>query len=704
MKKTALLFLVMFVLVSGCDSDKEMKIISAEPADPSTQRPAMVKIKGQGFADGARVWFGAQECPQVIVASEDSIVALPPAIMSSGTVDIRVENPDGKSAGLPSALHFDSTLAVSGIRPKYMLKGEKEITIRIRGEGFAKGAKVFFQEVESPKVEFKTSNIIEALVPDLKPGILDLCVENPDGTRVTLFEAFQVLNPDEKNILKMTNQAEELGVAGEATVNDIGVAFADVNRDGFLDLLVTGSKSYRFYLGSKDGKFNDITETTNFNSKSIIYGGFFGDFDNDGLPDLLITGQPTYLYHNLGDAKFEDVTVRVGLTKRLLGWAAAWGDYDADGLLDLFVGTPRGDDHFFRNTGGRFEEVFVDIFEKTSGAREFNNTQPTTFSAAFGDYDNDGYPDLFVGVRGQPSTLFHNQKGKSFEDATGIMGLDFQSHEIKEKKIFKPNWGVTWADFDNDGFLDLFCASGSGGADLYRNRAGKGFSNVTKTMRMSFTRDTLSPAWGDLDNDGLLDLAVSDNLSGFRVYRNQGDGSFHEVTEELGMETIESYSMGIAWADVNRDGALDLYVTEFTLSNHLYINTPYPGRHYLEVELEGTTSNAMAIGAVVTIELGSTIMTRMVSGGEGYSNYPPPLLHFGLGSKDVVDKVAVRWPGGEIQTLEQVPADQLLVIKQPGERKTVSLPTVIPNPMLAPQIKTVPGDSGGQEKTDSTKP
>jgi hypothetical protein len=390
------------------------------------------------------------------------------------------------------------------------------------------------------------------------------------------------------------------------------------------------------------------------------------------------------------------VTERMGIGAAVRAWCAALADYDRDGLLDMYVGAPMDDDFLYRNDNGKFTRVFPNLFLKRDLAARYNNEQPTTFSAAFGDYDNDGYPDLFVGVRGLPSALYHNDRGKGFTNVTVATGVGKPLPPPEPKPIFKPDWGITWADFDNDGWLDLFLSSGPLGDDLFKNREGKGFVNVAGQMQVQFPQSNLMGAWGDFDNDGYLDLAVPDNMSGIRVYRAVGDGSFLDATAGLGIVNDPRNSpMGTVWVDVNRDGALDLYTVEYLTWNRLFINTPYPGRHWLEVEPLGKKSNNMAIGAMVTVQAGATILTRQVAGGEAYLSDPPPILHFGLGTRDKIDKLTVAWPAGDTQVLEQVPADQVLTIVETGERKTVTIPAPPPAPATAPGATPAAPAPGG---------
>ncbi len=668
-----MILLIAVLLMGGCTEDR-LKLDSVKPSKVKAGRQAMVDIRGRGFSEDARVWFGDRESRQTISVSQKRIIAMTPVSMPGGTADVRVENPDGTSAELEAAINFESSMALARAMPSRLQPAEGKNIVRLRGRAFSRGARVFFAELESPGVEVKNERLILAELPGLEPGVVDVRVMSPDGSEAVLEGGLQVLGRHEEAPLQpLHEQAHNWGLAYDERTKDTGAAIADINRDGFMDLLIIASDVFRLYLGTGKGSFQHSPDSGLDPGRGLYNGAFFGDFDNDRLPDLIVTGQHCKLFHNLGEARFQEVTKQVGLPF-VKGWAAAWIDFDADGLLDLFIGDPQNDDRLFHNTGTGFEQVFPRTFEKESLAMELGNRQPTTFSAAAADYDNDSFPDLFVGVRGQPSALYHNMEGEGFENATEKTGLDFEVAGQNDKRLFKANWGVYWADYNNDGFLDLFAASGPFGTDLYQNQQGKSFVNVTRYMRVEFSGMTLCPAWGDLDNDGFLDVAVSDNIRGIRVYKNLGDGTFKEVSDELNMGAAGETPMAIVWADVNQDGALDLFASQYLREDNLFINTPYPGRHYLKVKLEGGGTNAMGIGAVVVLQCGKDIFTRQVSGGQAYLASEPFTLHFGLGSAERVDKLSVRWPGGELQAIEDVGVDKIITIKQEGEPKKFEFP------------------------------
>ena len=311
----------------GCGG-QELRVVSASPADFKGCEPGLIDVRGQGFKDGAQVWFGNDLGGQTIYISAERIIALTPPGASSGVKDLKVIAPDGKGATLLQAVKFKSCLAVTGIEPAMMLESATGAEARISGIGFMAGAKVTFGAAESPAVLVKDETYLNAKVPQLGPGTADVCVINPDAAKACLFDGFQALGAGQAMPLQaMKEAAEALGMTGVELENDMGVGFADVNQDGLLDFILSSGRGVSLHLGSREGKFTDATAGSGLDQvKNIVYGEFFGDFDNDGRPDVVVTGQPVRIFHNLGGGKFEDVSQRVGLTEYLKAWSAVFFD------------------------------------------------------------------------------------------------------------------------------------------------------------------------------------------------------------------------------------------------------------------------------------------------------------------------------------------------------------------------------------------
>jgi ASPIC/UnbV protein/VCBS repeat protein/IPT/TIG domain-containing protein len=678
MRKLFIVLIIVFGFAS-CEGEKELKIISASPDQLDSGSQSMIEINGEGFTQETKVWFGAEQSAQINFNPESKkLIALSPKILKSGRINLKVENPGGVTSTLENAITVMSKLEVTKVMPSPIHAGVSSQKIRIRGENFIDGVKVVFGDTASSEVIFKNKGLVLAELPVLSSGIYDVSVINPDGAKATLFDSFQILSVEEgMPIQKMQEMAEKYKIRGQRGVNDTGISFADINNDGHIDIIVGEPGGLWIYVWSEKGYYEEISEGSGVKLTGHIYGAYLADFDNDGLTDLFVTGKPCQLFRNLGNNKFEDVTERVGFPAGLSGWSASWADYDLDGNLDIFIGEAKTDDHLFKNSGAFFTEVMHETFAKDP---EIRSAQPSSFSCAFSDYDNDGYPDLIVGTRGYPSALYKNMKGEKFVDVTDKMGLDFIVAVKDDRTIYKLAWGISWADYNNDSWMDLIVSS-SGTIDLYKNNKGKGFIDSTKKMRAIFTSNTINPVWGDLDNDGYLDLAISENLSSFRVYKNNKDGSFTDISDDLGIIKANTLPMSLGMVDVNMDGALDIFVIEFSYDNKLYINTPVPGRHFVTVILEGTKSNLTGIGSTVKLYAKDMVLTRRVGGGEGQYTHPSPWLHFGLGTNDKIDKIVVTWPTGEEQVVENVEVDKFITITEPGERKPVPLPEVEVSPV-----------------------
>ncbi len=444
----------------------------------------------------------------------------------------------------------------------------------------------------------------------------------------------------------------------------VGAAWADYDNDGFLDLVVAnggggGGRAEPDYLyrNNGDGTFTKITE-----GLLVTYSGHsgfvaWGDYDNDGFTDLFVgsvdgTG---YLHHNLGDGSFERVE-SIGI-----GWVngtGVWGDYDQDGFLDLFVAAGSGYSHLYHNNGDGTFSAITDIPPAT--------TSGSAWSSAWADYNNDSRPDLFVANSAGRNFLFHNHGGGAFA-------------RIQEGPIVNDSdlsIGCAWGDYDNDGFLDLFVANGdwSGGLHqnwLYHNNGVGQFTKITEGSLVTERRPWVAGSWADFDNDGDLDLFVT----AFRytashnnaLHRNNGDGTFTEVT--TGSITFDGSStgygsLGAAWGDYDKDGFQDLFVATWDGKNLLYRNNGNDN-HWITVQCEGRVSNRSAIGTKVrvraTIQGKTYWQMREISNGDGWSGNSLDAC-FGLGDAGIIDRIRIEWPSGIVQELANVPADQFLTI------------------------------------------
>src|SRR6266487_2045336 len=509
------------------------------------------------------------------------------------------------------------------------------------------------------------------------------------------------------------------------------VSVADVNNDNWPDLYFTSSRfgaANALYLNQKDGTFRDVAAEAgvallNRPGEGVSMGAVWGDYDNDGFEDLFVYkwGYPQLL-HNLGNGKFADVTEQSGLRQWMNSNGAVWLDFDRDGLLDLYVtGYFRSDIDFwhlrttrimqesweFASNGGKnllFKNLGHGRFADVTDSMGVGSTR-WTLAAAAADFNDDGWPDLYLANDYGPEELFLNRAGKRFELARA--GLEDDS---------KSGMAVAVGDVYNRGEHDVFVT----------NISEKGFLFQGNNLRINFLKelgrfDEIATgvvadagwAWGaqfgDLNNDGRLDLVVVNgfisadsgrdywyamskiagaqgnifedaknwppigtaSLSGYersRVLMNTGGGGsggfggFVDVAEAAGV-TDRLDGRGVAMADLFNRGALDVVITNQQGRALLYRNAG-PAGHWVAIKLVGTRSNRSAIGAEVTVEFGKARQCQVVSGGMGFCSQNDRRLHFGLGDQRL-GRVTIRWPSGTEQVLDGLAEDRLHVITEP---------------------------------------
>ena len=494
-----------------------------------------------------------------------------------------------------------------------------------------------------------------------------------------------------------------------------GVAFLDYDNDGWLDLLLlSGTRlesappgaTNRLYKNNRDGTFTDVTEKAGLARTGWASAVTVGDYDNDGFDDLFITYYGhNVLYRNNGDGTFTDVTEKAGLLQEPVryGSGCTWVDYDRDGHLDLFVATyldttleklprpgdnpdctwrgvpvncgprglPTGYVQLFRNNGdGTFTEV-----SRQSGVSAASGSYPMTAVAA--DYDNDGWPDIYVACDSTPSWLFRNQHDGTFREE----GLE-RGAALSEDGMEQAGMGVGIGDYDLDGSLDIFKTHFTDDTNvLYRNDGKGNFDDFT--IRAGIGVETRYVGWGagmvDLDNDGHPDLFVATGSVypeierklpnyPFRtprlVFRNLGDGRFEELIEEAGPgEAATHASRGCAFGDFDNDGDVDILVMNMNEPPSLLRNDVTGKGHWLKVLLAGVKSNASAIGARVTARYGGRTQAQEVTAQASFYSANDRRLHFGLGSATSAD-LSIRWPSGATETIANVEADQLVVVRE----------------------------------------
>jgi enediyne biosynthesis protein E4 len=451
--------------------------------------------------------------------------------------------------------------------------------------------------------------------------------------------------------------------------------WGDFNNDGNLDLFV--DNYYReppyLYQNQGDGTFTDIFPTSGINEGGDRQGSAWVDFDNDNDLDLsFIRGaggghglgrKKDELYRNRGAGQFRDIATQAGVTNTFgRGRGVACGDYNNDGLLDLLVANFRTDLVLYKNNG---DGTFVDV-TAPAGLAGLQYAE-----CAFADYNNDGFPDIFCTVTypHQPflqDILLKNNGDGTFRNVSGQAGI----------LPLINGRAIAWGDYDNDGDLDLFISRGTKNGSvkqtLYRNNGDETFAKVTHQAGLGGISNNRAATWGDFNNDGYLDLYVVNSGSdpggkgANQLYRNNQDGTFTDVALGAGVAVlVASRGRGAAWGDYDNDGFLDLFVTngedksQFEEGPQILYHNEGNGNNWLKIKLVGTASNRQGLGAKVTIQTGQATQYREANGAGGhfFSQGAGP-LHFGLGQATVVDQIRVKWPSGLNQILSNVSANR----------------------------------------------
>jgi hypothetical protein len=496
-----------------------------------------------------------------------------------------------------------------------------------------------------------------------------------------------------------------------------GVAAFDYDNDGNTDVFfVNGANiltlkkdspkfSDKLFRNDGNGHFTDVTAQAGLAGVGFDYGVAIGDYDNDGYEDIFVGGlHADRLYHNNGDGTFTNVTVKAGLNKPdpeygpLWSVGGAWFDANNDGLLDLFVlnylawdpakeprceGKPGKLDYchpkfygptpnqlFLNNGDGTFRDASAESGIRAHPAK--------AMGIGLADFDLDGWMDVFVSNDKVYNSYFHNLGGGKFEEIAFKAGL-----ALAEDGQFISGMGVDARDIDNDGYPDIaFVALENETFPLFRNAGKRGFIDVTQRSgmaRVSMSMAGYSPNLADFDNDGWKDLFVSrghvqalgygDNVrveQHSTVFRNLGGFNFQPLTEEAGFTALApSRHRGAAVADFNNDGRLDVVVSAIAAPAEIWINDSPGAAHWLAFQLQGVKSNRDAIGARIKVVAGGATQYNHVSFAGGYGASSATPTHFGLGPNKSADLVEIRWPSGIVQELKNVAAGQVLRIKEP---------------------------------------
>ena len=488
-------------------------------------------------------------------------------------------------------------------------------------------------------------------------------------------------------------------LTSSAVVAEIGTgvscAWADYDNDGWPDLLIVNfDQPNLLYHNNRDGTFTRITTGHLVNTSADTTGATFGDYDGDGYLDLFVTVEdgPSFLYHNDGGTNFTLVTnANVGTLIAPSGGnaaGAAWADYNHDGFLDLFVIRPNagGTNTLYRNNGnGTFTAV-----TPGAGAPEaiidFNNE---VGFCSWVDVDNDGWPDLFIGGRNE-CALYRNLGGTNF--------LKMPS-SVFDRPAGRPVVGGSWADYDGDGLIDLVMGwdGGANSLTLYRNLGGGNFARVTAgDLGNGDTFNSTFPVWADANNDGFVDLFVGDAGGVNKFYRNNGNGTFTQISSGLAINEMPSLSRSAVWADFNRDGWLDLFVNNGGTNAHFLYQNNGGTNAWISVACSRLSTNtAAAIGATVRVQarIGGFLrwQTQQILGGDGRRSPHPLVAHFGLGDATSVETLVVEWPGGVdagsvTQMWSRVAVRQNVILSPSNPPTILTLPT---SPVILVQPRSV---------------
>jgi enediyne biosynthesis protein E4 len=512
-----------------------------------------------------------------------------------------------------------------------------------------------------------------------------------------------------------------------------GVAFFDYDNDGWLDIfLVNGTSlepnqrdrrptSYLFH-NNRDGTFTDVTEKAHLTHSGWGQGCCVGDYDNDGYDDLFVSyWGHNVLYHNNGDGTFTDVSEQAGVAGSGNSWGAGccFLDYNRDGHLDLFVANyvnfdparapkpgdaiycnyndvpvPCGPQGFAGGTNilyrGRGDGTFADVSQESGIARPNGpssmifvnrNWQPTGsygMGAVAADFDNDGWPDIYVACDSAPSLLYRNNRDGTFRETAVAAGC-----ALDENGVALSGMGVAVADYDGDGWLDIARTNFSEQVTtLYRNYGNGAFEDASIKAGLGVNRKYLGFGVGffDFDNDGWKDLFLANGhvysqIAGRKLhvsykepkvlYRNLRNGHFEDVTSKMGSVLRgENLGRGCAFGDFDNDGDMDVIVNNLDGPPTLLRNDGGNKNNCIMVKCVGTRSNRSAIGTRVKVTSGNHSQIDEVMSGSSYYSQNDFRLHFGLGRASQVDRVEVSWPSGVKESFQNLPANHLFVLQE----------------------------------------
>ena len=495
-----------------------------------------------------------------------------------------------------------------------------------------------------------------------------------------------------------------------------GVAWIDYDNDGFPDLFLVNGSTFeqwqqqtsprsRLYHNNGNGSFTDVSAHSGLDHAGWGMGVCVGDYDNDGNDDLYVTYYGgNVLYHNNGNGTFSDVTIKAGVRGGGWGMGCGFGDYDNDGRLDLYVadyldvdilklggmgtspnctyrgiatfcgprGLTGGRDFLFHNNG---DGTFSDVTNRAG----IDQGKYFGLGVVWCDYDRDGRPDVYVANDSTPSSLYHNNGDGTFTDMGVQAGVAYSSEGLEQAGM-----GTDFADYDNDGWGDFVKGNFSDDVkNLYHNNHDGTFTDMTYRAGLGgvgwlFT--SFGARFLDYDNDGWKDIMLADGQvfpqidryqTGITyaernlLFHNRADGTFDEAGLQSGPGmALRKVSRGLATADYDNDGDLEILVSNMNSTPDLLRHLGKNQNHAILVKTIGTASNRDGIGAEVKVIAGSLSQYDTVRSGGSYLSSSDLRLHFGLGNRTSIDRIEVRWPAGQVERIENPPADHILVLKE----------------------------------------
>ncbi len=511
--------------------------------------------------------------------------------------------------------------------------------------------------------------MIDSIIVRWPTGVVQDTIRVASDQRITIHEPLPPLFSDVSVIS---------GIAQDI-FKSVGAAFIDFDADGWLDLVV-GRQPPVLYRNTGAGAFVPATRQAQLDYKVCTFGLGYGDFNNDGQADLYFANAiytPNLLLKNRKDGTFADVTPSSGVGGgAICSDDLVLGDFNNDGKLDIYVGNEGANVLYFNQ--GNFR--FVDVTRQAG----VGDTLISNCTAA--DYDNDGDLDLYVAnnrggydeypIRDKwPNRLYRNNGDGTFTDVAAEAGVQDESNSK----------GCCFGDYDNDGDLDLYVGNDGSPNRLFRNNGDGTFTDVTDLAGVAEPMGTHGVVFADFDNDGWLDIyAAGGSYIPEKhhqcvhqdhpdiLYRNNGDGTFTNLTQTAGINPNNPLTSGVTIGDYNNDGDLDIF-----LANSIYkgsyesasvlLKNNGNRNHWLHIQLLGRKSNRLAIGARVQVVAGDLVQIREVEGGHGCGSQNSLPVEFGLGLRDKIDQTTIRWPSGILQHLKNTPVDQFLTIEEPYE-------------------------------------